>query len=77
MKLHDIIALLASWILIGILGNVLAKNDEQSRLEAFYKDSCIALPNQTSIMKWVDGKPQCSRIEYIRGSNNLKDWKDK
>ncbi len=46
------------------------------RLIAFYKESCIALPGQTSIMKWKDDKPVCERIEYLKHGNNLKDWRN-
>lgn len=55
------------------------RQDQQrdEHIIAFYHDSCVAMPGQTSVMKWVDGKATCTRYEEKgKHGNNLKDWRE-
>ena len=54
------------------------EREQVKQLEEFYKASCVALPGQVSIMKWLDNKPVCERKEAISANkgNNLLSWRE-
>lgn len=69
------------YLLLFVLGYGLglgaAYNKNLESTKTFYKESCIARKNQISVMKWVDGKPTCTRSEtLVKSGNDLTDWRE-
>ena len=69
------------YLIMGAMGYVLGLYVSYADVAAnkeFYKANCVAAPRQISIMRWSDGKPQCTITQEIKpkSSTNLKDWRE-
>lgn len=62
-------------LLIGVYCSLTTRINNKE-LELFYATSCVALPGQVAIMKWVGHEPQCKRVEVMKEKDpDITNWK--